>query len=380
MKKIIKFIKFLKKIKIIFQKPKTQKIIIYDIVSKDYLKGYFNKEDYFVLSTRKEVFNFYVLISTIFNKKKLNYLNYLSQYIELINPKFIITFVDNDINFYELKKMLYKKKFIAIQNGVRFITGDFLELLTQKRGENYNVDHYLVFSESYKSQIEKYIKSDFLLAGSIKNNLFEISNNYKKNTIAYISRFSDIFIDYVKNKDINEIKKNYRSWEVDLLFYCIELIKNISIYCHSNNLKLNIIGASGDSELEKLFYSNLLKSNSYNFNPKENNFGNYLKINEYEVLINAMSTFGYEAISRDKKVGFFSGDFIEGSSFLWPTSNQKKGNFFSNSYSLEEVERVLDYLLKIDHKNWLEEISPYNQKLFFYDKNNSKLKKFLQNI
>ena len=93
-----------------------------------------------------------------------------------------------------------------------------------------------------------------------------------------------------------------------------------------------------------------------------------------------MSTFGYEAISRDKKVGFFSGDFIEGSSFLWPTSNQKKGNFFSNSYSLEEVERVLDYLLKIDHKNWLEEISPYNQKLFFYDKNNSKLKKFLQNI
>ena len=167
---------------------------------------------------------------------------------------------------------------------------------------------------------------------------------------------------------------------MDLLFYCIELIKNIVIYCNKKNLKLNIIGANKNILLEEKFYLNLLGPNNHVFLPKKNNLDSYKKIDEFEVVVNAMSTLGYEAISRNKKVCFFSGDFIEGSSFIWPISNEKIGNFYSNLYSLEEVTRVLDYLLSIDDKDWLEEINIYRQKLFFYDENNSKLKELIKNL
>jgi len=380
MKKIINIISILRQSRFIFQKPEEKKIIIFDKQSEENLKSYFYKDEYCILDCRKEKINFYILIVMILKGKKINYLNYLAQTVELVRPKIIITFIDNNITFYELKKKFHKIKFIAIQNGVRFVTGDILEFLKNKKNNIYNIDYYLTFNDTYKNKISKYIQSEFITIGSLKNNLSKISNNYNRNTISYISRFSDIFIDYTKKKNIEEIKKNYKNWEVDLLFYCIELIKNIVIYCNKKNLKLNIIGANKNILLEEKFYLNLLGPNNHVFLPKKNNLDSYKKIDEFEVVVNAMSTLGYEAISRNKKVCFFCGDFIEGSSFIWPISNEKIGNFYSNLYSLEEVTRVLDYLLSIDDKDWLEEINIYRQKLFFYDENNSKLKELIKNL
>ena len=90
-----------------------------------------------------------------------------------------------------------------------------------------------------------------------------------------------------------------------------------------------------------------------------------------------MSTFGYEALAREKKVCFFSGDFIKGSNFCWPLNLPIKGNFYTNSNSKEEVKRILEYLLNIDEKEWINEISNYKSKLFFYDKDNKIIKSFL---
>ena len=90
-----------------------------------------------------------------------------------------------------------------------------------------------------------------------------------------------------------------------------------------------------------------------------------------------MSTFGYEAIAREKKVAFFSGDFIKGSDFIWPLNLSKKGKFYSNSSAYEEVDRILEYLISIDDDSWVNEISSYKKKLFYYDKNNSILQSFL---
>ena len=90
-----------------------------------------------------------------------------------------------------------------------------------------------------------------------------------------------------------------------------------------------------------------------------------------------MSTFGYEAIAREKKVCFFYGDFIEGSNMNLSHDN-KKGNFFSDSNEYGEVKRIINYLLDIDETSWSSELKKYNKKRFFYDKNNSKIKEFLR--
>ena len=44
-------------------------------------------------------------------------------FIKYINPKLVITTIDNNINFYKLKNIL-KIKFVVIQNGARHKIND----------------------------------------------------------------------------------------------------------------------------------------------------------------------------------------------------------------------------------------------------------------
>ena len=262
-----------------------------------------------------------------------------------------------------LKEKFTYIKFISIQNGTRFVTGDILEKL-EKGNKKYKIDFYFTFNNCYSEIMSKYIEGSYKVIGSYKNNFFNISKNYQKNTLCYISRMSDIFLEYSKKKNLNLLKKNYMPWEIKLVEYINELLKNINIYCEKKNINLNILGSSPNSVLEKNFFNNIFKKDSFNFIPKNKMYDSYKNIDKYEVLINPMSTFGYEALAREKKVCFFSGDFINGSSFIWPLSDSKKGNFFTNSNTLDEVSRVIDYLFNIDDKAWVNEISTFNKKLF----------------
>ena len=55
--------------------------------------------------------------------------------------------VDNNIFFYELKKCFKDIIFISIQNGIRFVTGDILEILQKNKiNEKYLVDYYLIYN------------------------------------------------------------------------------------------------------------------------------------------------------------------------------------------------------------------------------------------
>ena len=48
-------------------------------------------------------------------------------------------------------------------------------------------------------------------------------------------------------------------WEIKLVEYINELLKNINIYCEKKNINLNILGSSPNSVLEKNFFNNIFK-------------------------------------------------------------------------------------------------------------------------
>lgn len=391
MKNFFKNIQKLIKTKFVFYKPTKKKIVIFDSASKNYTTflPFVTSEDVHILDTRQETINFYVILKIFFSKDKFNHKNYLKKTITLVNPKLVVTMVDNNIFFYELKKCFKDIIFISIQNGIRFVTGDILEILQKNKiNEKYLVDYYLIYNSLYGLEIEKYIKGNYITIGSIKNNSCAISKDYNKKSLAYISRYAEVFLSYTKNKDIKKIKNNFEQWEIELLEFCLKLLKNLSEYCLLKKINLNIIGAapiSGgttgvDSEMEHEFYKNLLGEKNFIFLKKEDTYSSYKRIDEFEVIVNAMSSLGYEAISRKKKVAFFSTDHIEGASFGWPLINEKKGKFFSNSPEMKEVERIINYLFNASHDQWYESINSYEKKLFYFDSNNSILKNLLKKL
>ena len=376
MKKILKGIKILATARFVYKKPPKKKIIIFDKKSEIYISDLFYKNEYTVLDISYNELNLFIIFRLILKFKKINFINYFHEYLIHIQPQYVFTFIDNNLGFYKLRSRVNNIKFISIQNGIRFITGDILERL-KKDKKKYFVDYYFTFNENYSKIVNKYIEGKYIMIGSYKNNLFSISKNYQRGTICYISRISNIFFNSAKNKDKDIVKNQYESWEIKLVEFVIELLRNLSTYCNQNQIILNILGSNLNHELENNFFQDNLKENSYNFIPKNKIYDSYKNIDKFEILVNPMSTFGYEAIAREKKVCFFSGDFIEGSSFNWPNDENKKGAFFSNSNSLNEVKRILDFLLKINDESWSQEISQFKNKVYFHNKDNTIIKNFL---
>ena len=65
---------------------------------------YLPKNDTFVLSVRGEVINLRIFLLSILKFKfKWKFSQYLVFFIEKVNPNIIITFIDNNPEFYKLK-------------------------------------------------------------------------------------------------------------------------------------------------------------------------------------------------------------------------------------------------------------------------------------
>ena len=108
-------------LKFYFQNPGPHQLVIFDDESIFDLRHVINDFNYFVLKTRIEnITEVYISPLIIFRLIK-NYrgnlwTSYLITLIEIINPKVVLTFIDNSIKFHEVAKFLEKKIiFCAIQ-------------------------------------------------------------------------------------------------------------------------------------------------------------------------------------------------------------------------------------------------------------------------
>jgi len=126
-RKIRIFIDLLLKSKFTFDEPLKNDIVIFDHMSFDILKNIFRKQNYFVLHTRIEKIKKIYLSKRILFYSLKNFfrrsakVNYLCSLIEIINPRIVITYIDNSDEFFTCAKIFKDKniKFIAIQNAHR---------------------------------------------------------------------------------------------------------------------------------------------------------------------------------------------------------------------------------------------------------------------
>ena len=382
---IYKLIKIVARTKFYIKRPAKKKILIFDSVGATEIKELFNKkEDVFILDTRKESLNLFVILKLIIELKKINYRNYLKKYIKLINPKAVVTFVDNNIFFYELKNSFQDKIFISIQNGFRLAVDDILDEFKKKNTdkEKYRSDKYFVMNDEIGKEFSKYIAKNFVTIGSIRNNDVKInSNDIEKDTVCYVSRFSDIFKAYILGYNLTYLEKNFSKSSWIWLNFCIELLENINKFCKKNNLLLKILLKSiRESDLEKKFCKKILGNDQYTFLEKSNVLSNYYNLDKMEVIVNSMSTLGYEALARKKKVAFFSDKKMLGANFGWPKIMEEKGFFFSNSCSYEEIERVVSNLRNIKNNEWTATAEKYTGVSCYYNYKNTILKNYLNSL
>lgn len=362
---------------IFFFKPQKKKILIYDASNSKLIVNYLYKKDYEVLYTRREKFSLFIILKCLL-KKKFSFREYYVEYIKYVNPKLIITYVDNNPFFYELKNRLNIKT-MFIQNGLRTAIGDSFQFVLNKnlkifkklKKKNFSVDYMLIWNDDLGRFLNKFIKGKYFSIGSFANNFFYKENIKPKNDVIFIScsRFLSN-----QNAILNGITyEDYIKNEKMFYFY-------LENFCEENKLRLHILGKTNSNLEYQYFYKNFSKK--FHFIPRTKDRNAYNILCDYKYIVTFDSSLGYEMLIKGKKVGFFS-RFEQNVypyktiKFGWLQKIKNKGPFWTDKINKKEVYRILKFLINTKEDVWKNRIKNFALRLINFDQNNSEFKKIL---
>lgn len=375
--RIFDLIKLLLSKRISFVHPKKKDIVIFDDVRSENIIPLVKEYDFVILPVRKERIKeinlsiplLRLMVSKFFKTKLKN--NYLTSIIQLIDPKLVVTFIDNSIEYYDAAKFFNKKKFfLAIQNASRVNT---LHDDHQKPEMQNRIFHqeYAHFGEWEKKIYKRNKVVKFLKVGSLR--MSYAVNYFKKNKIK---------ID--KNKfDICLVSDN--AWGYDKFFNIPGLedswgkVYEYTLrYCKKNNKKLAFVSEEDygnksryslkEKEKEKNFYRKYLSKYKYKLIPRyAKKFTTYKHVFESKIVIAVITSVLTEALAANKKI--LACNFTGLKHFDLPI---KESSLQDCSY--EEFEKKLNKILNLSkkkyhsllgkNKNYLIDINSYNNNAY----------------
>ncbi len=367
--------------KLVFTKPPKKKILIYDEVGSELILRNLNKDIAHIFYSRlnkgiKTSLNIYIILKLIF-KFNLSKINYLKLYLKYVNPKLIITLIDNNETFYHLKKYT-KCKTMFIQGAMRHSLNDIFSENKKPKEKNLSVDYMLVFNDVTGKKYKSFLKGDVVQIGSFRSNTNLKRSIKKKIDLIYISTFRDFEDSDIFSPINNTLWKDYRKNEV-------KLFKIIYDYLKKEKIKLTILGSKRQhSEKEHNYFKNYFDPKYLKFIPQEKKRPTYSMIDNSKLVITCDSTLGYEALSRGNKTAFFS---IRGENYPLNARKfgsfvkmKKKGPYWTNSATKKEFYRVINYLKNVKQKEFSKKISFFRSNLCHYDSGNRKFKSIIKNI
>jgi surface carbohydrate biosynthesis protein len=375
LKKIIILISIVRYSAFYFSLPKKTTVLIYRKGTSSHIIDFFNDEHTETLEVLTEGVNLIVLLMSLIKRT-----GYYDEYIQIVNPRLLITFDDNDLKFMGILPPPNCLK-IMIQNGFRSALADiFFELHNnQVRTKNLYVDYACMFGEGVSKELAKYVKGGSLIIGSLRNNKVEVCNTNKKKEVLLISTFRMQYL----TPDV-EISKNVTWFEYNNNRE--RLFKWLNEFCKKENLKLNILGASeAHSSSEYNYFKKLLPCNSFTFHKRTPDRETYSFTDNFEAIVSVDSSLGYEVLARGGKVAMFGG--IIGKSYPlstrrygWPNDLPNSGYFWTDSLNSNDWESLLSYTLNTGKEEWDKNCQQYIEKSVVYDYGNTKLISLLRKL
>jgi len=379
--------------KIVWSRPRRQPVLLIDPSGVDMLTQFIAIEDIEILDFEET--NIWVFARTIL-KRQLSTTAYAVAYIETTRPKVVLTFIDNDVNFYKLKNLCPKTKFVAIQNGIRAnysgspSLGFFDQLSVAFKEAALSSDYLCLFGSASITQLTRFIKTDAITVGSLKNNLFAASGN-KRDAVSDV-----VLISQYPPFSVHEVSRRiyFGKQSISLLdFYRIEstVAKLVAEYCATNHLLFTVCGKrnSVDSDEQK-FFADSIGLLPWSYEPRGSTYSTYEIANAAKIVVSIDSTVGQEFLARGKRVAFMSGRTqsadpvglaqVRDTNFGYPLDLSPTGKFWTNQATATELARILDYLEVVTDEEWAAEIAPYNESLMAYQPGNPVFKNLLLDL
>lgn len=355
-------------------------ILVFDAEMAELLEPYLRSTSYHVLHQRSKGLNLAILLRSIRHGISLD--GYVRTYVLAIQPKLVLSLLDNDPALYRVKGYLPQARVVAIQNGWRGFTNDIFGLgLGEKDG--LTCDEILAFGPTVSREFEKIINGRAVSIGSFKNNLVPIRRHPDSRTVALISTLRG----KVDLDGTVQVTGSDRSVSFTEIF---ERRLRLAVYCHdfckAEGLHLRILGKDPEIGREFAMYSERLgqPGETWSFTPRSTLLANYPELDQARAVVSSSSSLGYEALGRGCRAAFFMIDHEVlndvGTNFGWPLQLPDRGDFWTHHLSKEEVERVLNHVVKSSDSDWRASSEKIAKDLVSFEEGNSTLQKIIDSV
>lgn len=366
----------------IWCKPRKAKILIIDRQGSNVLLTYLDPKSVEILDIGGESLNLYVLFKCLLHWK-FSLLYYSFQYLACVKPSVALTFIDNNILFYQLKGLQKNLTTIFVQNGVRAEVGCVLEVLKKEKHvlNKYQVDYMLTFGNAIGKEYAKYISGKVHPIGSFKNNLYKSETQKQPRTVLFLSQYRP-----PPNPESDPMFMYYNQPIFWKQMYSAEafLLPLLQQYCQQNKLELKICGSRPNHiDEERSYFITLLGDGSFEFLERTDLFSSYKNIAAAEFVVFTNTTLGYEVLASGKKTAAFT---LRGKSlgsdykFGWPADLPDSGPFWTNHADEHEFKRVMDYITTVSDEEWEQARQRYVPELIEYDPGNTRFLKLMREI
>jgi surface carbohydrate biosynthesis protein len=369
--------------------PKQRPIVLIHADGFNTLTKFVSASDVAILDPER--INIFIVLKMLFSFQN-SHAQYRAKFINTVQPKAVITFIDNDVTFYSLKSLVFGPRFVSVQNGLRHnysfnSQGGLLDQLDEvSKNVSLTCDYICVFGLASAKLFSTYIKAKTLITGSIQNNFREASlHNAMTSDVVFVSQLQAFTLEG------STVKVYFGHQEITISeFFEVErqIVQALGKYCEEKELRLIICGKRDQTHTyEREFFESILKPQIPNFLARESSSNTYDAINGTGLVVTIDSTIGYESLSIGKRVAFMSGrtqaadpvglSEVRDTNFGYPLDLSPTGKFWTNQATATELARILDYLEVVTDEEWATEIAPYNESLMAYQPGNPVFKELL---
>ena len=380
MNQLWRLLKSLFKIKWRLTPPKSSKVLLYFKTGADVIAPYFKPNEFQILDLRESEVNLWVAFKCLINRD-LSARNYARQFIKKVQPKLVLTFIDNYPPFYALKQDFPEIKTLLIQNGYRSDRGDLFGLLATEYSKQQNmVDQLFVFGEAVGSKYRQHISGNVTVHGSFKNNSVLLTQA-PENSVAYISTYRPrVSRSFVVPESSPELLITYG----EVIARRETAILWLANYCAEKNRPLKIIGKDENLAAEEDYYKGLLRKFEFEFVGKKSSETSYEAIDKSEIVVFTSSTLGYESLARGKKTAAIMLDAqlikADALKFGWPAGLADEGKFWTHQLSQQRIYEIMDYLINTTDAEWNETRLEAIKDVIEFDPGNSKFVSVIDSI
>jgi surface carbohydrate biosynthesis protein len=378
------------RLKLSLDLSQKKQVAIFDASGLSLLSKFIDQRDISIIDAGH--MNMFAALRMLAAGKK-SFFDYTVAYLELFKPKFVFTFIDNNVDFYKIAALFPEIKFIAIQNGLRAnyanqIGEGFFDVLNRESQNNKLSAHAIcVFGKSSGDLFKKFIRTEPVITGSLKNNAIgDDVLSTPKFDIVLISQHSPFQIP--NSKSIFYFGDQLFSASE---FHLIEqkVVRFLAERAVRTNQSFAVLGKRTDSsQFEREFFTTAAQPNPVQFFPRTSDSSTYEFCQSASLIVTVDSAVGHEFLARGKKVVFLSGRInaisaelsreIHDTDFGYPLELGASGPFWTNNADESEFERIIESVQAMTDVQWASTISPYNDLLMAYQPGNSAFIQLLQ--